>query len=146
MAKLSDLFPSKYLKAQVDVIEGENVTATIAAVTIDEFENNGKKEHKPVLELEEFDKPMVCNKTNSGTIGAMYGDDTDDWVGKKITLMSMEVKGPNATLVDSIVVSKRKPVVAAKAAPKRAPAKVTQADADEASAEHAAAGADDIPF
>jgi hypothetical protein len=31
-------------------------------------------------------KGLVTNKTNANNIAALYGDDTDDWIGQKIML------------------------------------------------------------
>lgn len=41
---------------------------------------------KPIVYFQEAKKPMILNKTNGKTIAAMYGKDTEQWVGKKITL------------------------------------------------------------
>ena len=37
------------------------------------------------------EKGMVLNKTNARTIGDVYGDDTDAWVGAPIEVFSMKV-------------------------------------------------------
>ena len=38
------------------------------------------------------DKGLVLNKTNLNTIARLYGDDTDLWIGKPITLFATEVQ------------------------------------------------------
>jgi hypothetical protein len=108
MPKLSEIFPSRYLKAGVDVTEDEDLTVVIKSVEFEEFEENGRKTSKPVLYFKGQAKGMVVNKTNAGTIAALYGDDTDDWEGRAITLCCMEVQGPNG-MVDSIRVKKKMP-------------------------------------
>lgn len=88
--KLNEVFPSKWLKAE-DFSEGEIRTVTIKGVTLEEFKANGKTEMKPVMEFTN-EKPMVLNKTNAGIIEKLYGDDTDEWLAKKIDLFTMEVE------------------------------------------------------
>jgi hypothetical protein len=130
MAKLSEVFPSAYLKA--DEIPEEGMVLTISEVEIKELGQGSDKQVKPVITFEEVEKQLVCNKTNAGTIVKLTGsDDTDDWAGHKVRLIAMEVQGPHG-LVNSIRISS-KPV---KAAPKKAaPAPVAEADNDS-----------DIPF
>lgn len=90
---LDEMFPSRWLSAK-DFAEGETKTLTIRNVEIEVFEKDGEKKSKPILSFREKDmKELVLNKTNAQTIAAMHGDDTDDWLGKKITLYVTEVEG-----------------------------------------------------
>lgn len=50
----------------------------------------GRKTRKPVLHFEGKEKGLALNKTNARTIAAMYSNDTDNWVGKRITLYPAE--------------------------------------------------------
>ena len=50
------------------------------------------EEVKPVLFFEGKDKGLVLNKTNSNTISAAYGDETDEWVGMEIVLFETMVE------------------------------------------------------
>jgi|SRR6516165_2158629 hypothetical protein len=85
MATISDFFPSNYLKCAD--LAGKERVVTIAFVKEDVFENEGKKQKKPVIYFKDAGvKPMVCNKTNFLTIENSCGKDTDDWVDKKIVL------------------------------------------------------------
>jgi hypothetical protein len=87
--KLTDAFPSNYLKAgDLD----EDQTYTIAGVTIETLGQGKNAEQKPVLSFKETDKTFVLNKTNGKTISSLYGDEMDDWTGKKITLFATEVE------------------------------------------------------
>jgi len=52
--------------------------------------DNGAKERKPIIFFAN-DKQMVCNKTNGTTLGEMFGNETDDWIGKEITLIVQSV-------------------------------------------------------
>ena len=90
--KLSEAFPSNYLKS--DDLQGRDVTVVIATA---EFGMLGE-DRKLVLTFQGKKKSMVCNKTNANRIAYMYGDDTDDWVGKEIILTSEFVEFQGKTV------------------------------------------------
>lgn len=79
--KMNELHPSKYLSAP-DLNE-DKATVTIKEVVMEEMQGG---DDKPVIYFAELDKGFVANKTNCTTIATLYGDDSDDWVGEKITL------------------------------------------------------------
>jgi len=81
---IDQAFPSNYLKA-ADI--EEDTTLTIGSVTL---ETIGEDE-RPIVHFDNNDKGLVLNKTNASTIKGLYGKDTDDWTGKKITLFATEV-------------------------------------------------------
>jgi hypothetical protein len=81
--KISEEFPSKYLKAAD--LQGREVRVTIANV---EREKMGD-DTKPVVYFKGKEKGVVLNKTNSNAIADAYGDDTDDWFGHDIILLSV---------------------------------------------------------
>jgi hypothetical protein len=85
---INTAFPSKYLKA--DELDGDTVF-TIAGVSVENVGTAQKAESKPVISFEETDKGLVLNKTNANTISSLYGPDTDDWSGKRVTLFATEV-------------------------------------------------------
>jgi hypothetical protein len=86
--KMNDAFPSNYLKAE-DFVEGEEKEATITHVSLKNMKNNeGVEENKPVLSFAEW-KPIVVNATNWKRIAQVTGqEDSDNWAGKKITLIT----------------------------------------------------------
>ena len=88
--KLSELFPSNLLKAQDVTDAGGEMPLIIRKVEVKEFESDGKSERKPIIFFD-GDKQMVCNKTNGNSIAELYGDETDNWLGKEITLIVREV-------------------------------------------------------
>jgi len=91
--KITDAFPSKYLKAG-DV--GEELNVTIMEVQIEEMENQqGETENKPVIYFKGHKKGMVLNKTNFASIAFQCGDDTEEWAGKEITLYAPMVSAFN---------------------------------------------------
>src|ERR1700734_1078170 len=84
--KINELHPSKYLSAG-DLNEEKHVV-TIERIEMETMKGRDGKpdEDKPILYVEEFEKGMVINKTNTTTIAQLYGEDTDEWIGEKITL------------------------------------------------------------
>lgn len=92
MTTVSDLFPSRFLKAEADFDEGETKTVTIVRWEQEELGKGQNKETKPILYFKEIDKGLVLNKTNAAIIADNLGVPTlEEWVGKPITLFTMEV-------------------------------------------------------
>lgn len=81
--KISEEFPSKYLKAAD--LQNRDVKVIMANV---EKEKLGD-DMKLVLYFKGKDKGLVLNKTNSNTIVDAYGDDTDDWYDNELILFSV---------------------------------------------------------
>jgi hypothetical protein len=78
----SKLLQSRWLSG-VDVEPFTNVT--VHSVTQEEVGRD--KEIKLIVWFEEFDKGLVCNRTNTKNLIALLGaGDTDDWKGKQIQL------------------------------------------------------------
>ncbi len=80
-------FPSKYICAED--LRGEVVPVTIERITQEEMPN-GDGELRPVLYFRGAKKGMVLNKTNAKRIASIYGEDTDDWIGKEILIYPSE--------------------------------------------------------
>ena len=79
--KIAELFPTKWLKAAD--FNGQAWMLTIESITIRLIERDKKK---PVIMFQGQKKGLVLNKTNGNTIASFLGEDTDDWIGKKIVL------------------------------------------------------------
>ena len=79
------MYDSEYL-ASWD-LDGD-VTVTISKVIAGEVggHKGEEKEKRPLVYFRGAAKAMVLNKTNGRTIAGMYGKDTDNWIGKAITL------------------------------------------------------------
>ena len=141
MAKLSEMFPSKWLKAS-DIDQDYEVE--IVEVTTDNIGQGDQKEEKFVVHFQEFDKGLVLNKVNASMIAAQHGDDTDNWIGKKVVL-TVEDVAYQGKIVPAIRVRRparptspmRKPLPSGKSAPRPTAAKPTteQAAADAAADE-----------
>lgn len=134
MPKLADMYPSRWLRA-TDCEDGDLIL-TIEDVRQEKVGMGGDDSLKWVVYFHENDKGLVLNKTNSNTIAKLYGDDTDDWTGKKVVLYATEVQF-QGDMVDAIRVRTKPPKAAAK--PVRGLATPTVAEA-------AAADDPDIPF
>lgn len=86
---MNELYPSRFLSA--DDIDGE-VPVIIASLGFEKMkDNDGKEQDKPILSFLKVEKGLVLNKTNAQRIADIYGDETDNWVGKKITLCTESV-------------------------------------------------------
>jgi hypothetical protein len=93
MPRVEDLYPSKSEWLKTDDVSDEGITATIDSYDIVEFNNEGKKQRKPVLFFKEDVKALVLNKTNAGTITQIVGNsELDSWIGTKITMVVREVE------------------------------------------------------
>ena len=79
--KMSDAFPSNYLTAAD--LKGKSWPMTIENVEMSVFQNG---ESKPCLKFKGAKKGMILNKTNALLISESYGDETDGWIGKEVTL------------------------------------------------------------
>src|SRR3990167_5318860 len=87
--KTADLFPSKYLKAAD--LDGD-VEVTIRNVGKEDFkDDDGVIKPKGVCYFEEGELGLLCNKTNWKALVRMFGDESDNWAGKTITLTVMDV-------------------------------------------------------
>lgn len=127
MPRLSDLYPSRYLKA--DDLPEEGIIVTIRSVELEKM-TDGKD--KPVIYFDEIEKGLVCNKTNANTIGKMYGDDTDQWEDERVTIFPSEVSF-QGEMVDCIRVKpkKPKPEIKVVAGSKKPAQPVTQEEIDD---------------
>lgn len=68
-------------------LNGKDVTVTIAKVTAGQLTGEGgRKSKKPIAFFEGKEKGMALNATNCKTIAAMYGNDVERWIGKRVTL------------------------------------------------------------
>ncbi len=112
--KVSQVYPTKYVKG--DDLQEREVTLTIKAVTMETMmPTPGQETEEMVVWFKGTEKGYVLNQTNARTIAKLYGDDTDDWPGKRITLYPKHgfFFGKNQTVANV------KPVVPPAPPPKR---------------------------
>ena len=77
------LFPNRFLKA--GHFEGKDVTLTLADVKVEELEGDKGKEMRGIISFKETPKQLVLNKTNGLCLRGMFGRNTDQWLGKRVT-------------------------------------------------------------
>jgi hypothetical protein len=106
MPKTSEMYPSKWLRS-ADCEDGDLVL-TIADIKQERIGQGSQADDKWVLSFEEEEKGLVLNKTNTNTIAKLYGDDTDDWIGKQVTLFATEVQF-QGDMVEAIRVRSKPP-------------------------------------
>ena len=71
----------------VSMLQGRRVTKTIVGGEAKPLESlSGKVKTRWVLKLEGSEKQFPLNTTNTKCIIQMFGPETDDWQGKRITL------------------------------------------------------------
>ena len=107
--KVGQMFPSKYLK--VADLDGKPVTVTMKSVAMEDLFGDTK----PVVKLQGTQKELVLNVTNANQIAELYGDDSADWGGKKITLvpattMFQGKKTPCIRIAESIAGNSEPPI------------------------------------
>lgn len=100
--ELSQVFSSATLKASD--LQGHEPTVTIETVEMKKFDNGNKL----VISFKGKEKTLVCNKTNANRIAYAYGTNTDNWIGKQITLYVEPVDFQGST-VEAIRVRAKKP-------------------------------------
>lgn len=89
--KISQVFPSKFVAAAD--LNGKTVTLTIMGVTLEKMvTHDQKKVEKPVVWFERATKGFVLNLTNAKIIAALYGDETDEWGSKRISIYPTQVR------------------------------------------------------
>ena len=113
--KVSDAYPSKYLRAAD--LQGRTIILTIAKVVMETLGTD----QKPVVYFNDARKGLVTNKTNAGAIATFAGEEMDSWTGKQIELFPTPVTFQGRT-VDAIRVRAPDPVQANKTAPAATPA------------------------
>lgn len=107
MSDIAFLFPSKWICAAD--LNGKDVNVQIKQIMAAE-EVGKDKETKPVLFFTGMPKGMVMNKTNAKRIAGLYGKETDNWIGKWITLYPSECEFGDET-VDCIRIRKVAPTI-----------------------------------
>jgi hypothetical protein len=89
--KISQVFPSKYLVAAD--LNNKPFTLRIKVTTLELMTTHDNKQvKKPVVWFEGAQKGFVLNVTNAKIIATLYGDETDDWQGKKIIIYPTKVR------------------------------------------------------
>lgn len=97
---------SPFIKGD-DLEEGERTIVTIKTAEEVDFPSGDKV---PVLSFLELDQKLTLNKTRIKKCVELLGEDTDEWIGKKIAIYPIDVQFNGKTM----------PGVAVAAPPKKA--------------------------
>lgn len=91
-------------------LQGKEVVVTIERVTGGEVTGEGgKKSKKPVCKFVGKEKKLALNVTNCKTIATLYGNETNDWAGKRIALYPTTTNAKSGETVECIRVRPREP-------------------------------------
>ena len=94
------LFPGRFLKAAE--FQGRDVTLTITSVAKDKLPtDDGGEKTRGIVSFRETERQLALNRTNAVCIVAMFGRETDCWVGKRVTLYPAKARF-GAEVVDAI--------------------------------------------
>lgn len=99
MTDFRTLFDRSYLYSY-DLL-GRDCTVTIKEVRAAKVKDSeGKDQRKPILFFRESkdDRGLVLNKTNAKQVATFYGNQTEDWVNKRITLFPTVTSAFGATV------------------------------------------------
>ncbi len=73
--------------------EGKTPTVTIDHVKLVKLEGeDGKLRERPVVYFRETPRGWVLCRTTAQALAAMFGNETDRWTGKRVTLHAVEVQ------------------------------------------------------
>ena len=92
MADYRAFFQSDYLTAAE--FGKRTPTFTIGAIKKMDLPNpdTGEMRSKGVIYFREIKRGLVLNRSNGQLIAAMFGNETDNWIGKGVTLHAEEVQ------------------------------------------------------
>jgi len=83
--RMRDALPGRYLSG--DDLDDE-VIVTIDRVVMESFRDPRTRveTRKPVMYFQRAKRGLIVNRTNWRTVADLYGDESDNWTGKRIVL------------------------------------------------------------
>jgi len=84
----ADLYPSRFIKPD-HLLKGPR-TYTIKSYHIEVLETEKGPQKKVIVSFHETSMEWVCPTVNGVCLRAMFGDDLDDWIGKRVTLYATD--------------------------------------------------------
>lgn len=77
-------------------LQDKDVTVTITKCVAGQLVGQGgRKSKKPIIYMRGTEKGFALNSTNGKTIASMYGNNVEQWAGKRITLYKSTTRNPN---------------------------------------------------
>ena len=88
--RMREALPGKYLTG--DDLD-EEVVVTIDRVVMEAFRDPRTRleARKPVMYFQRAKRGLIVNRTNWRAVADLYGDESDHWTGKRISLVAMMV-------------------------------------------------------
>jgi hypothetical protein len=65
---------------------------SVKLVKLESIDKPGKERDRGVIGFKEIDRGWVMNRTNIECLMAMFGDETDAWLGKRVTIFATPVR------------------------------------------------------
>ena len=84
----ADLYPSRFIKPD-HLLKGPR-TYTIKSYHIEVLETEKGPQKKVIVSFHETPMEWVCPTVNGVCLRAMFGDDLDDWIDKRVTLYATD--------------------------------------------------------
>ena len=83
--RMRDALPGRYLTG--DDLDGD-VTVVVERVVMEPFRDPKTRQEtrKPVMYFQRAKRGLIVNRTNWRAVADLYGDESDNWKGKRITL------------------------------------------------------------
>ena len=82
-----DFYSHKFLKAE-DLKDGQQLTIEKVEILPSDLKKSGKT---IAVFFKGNDVPLSLNATNFDALSAKFGDDSDKWIGKKVTVSKSKV-------------------------------------------------------
>ncbi len=77
------MFPGRFLKAAL--FDGRDVLLTVSRVRLEDLPEDRGSRVRGILGFKETKLELVLNRTNAESLKALFGRETDDWLGKRVT-------------------------------------------------------------
>jgi hypothetical protein len=90
------LYPKRFMKA--GMFGGRDVTLTISKIHKEVLEGDKGPKNEAVVSFVERPQQLTLNVTNGHCLKAMFGRETDAWIGKRVTLYPLEYKSEHSDL------------------------------------------------
>ena len=97
--KFGDMFQSNYFR--LDDFDSAGRAFTITRVFQDELGEN--RERKNIVAFSECEQKLVLSKGRGMSLVELFGDESDNWVGKRITVYRGKAKSGKGT-VDALCI------------------------------------------
>ena len=99
---LSKQFDSPWLKAKLNVVEGDNIKFLDEGTITDDKVDLKVAVMRSGQEVSQ--KKFTINATNFRTVAQLYGTDTKKWIGKEMEVSIYKARNPRTnSLVDAIM-------------------------------------------